>query len=122
MPEIKTTATDTLEQDKKCHSNPPRVTSAAFVDEGEQLMIRRNIGTCLVISTSKSISLILIARASTVLIAPLAAPTRRYVFNSCLLHLSKSTLISPASIACSGWAGVLGMVQLAWDNFDFMST
>ena len=24
MPEIKTTATDTLEQDKKCHSNPPR--------------------------------------------------------------------------------------------------
>ncbi|MGB6527836.1 MAG: hypothetical protein WCC17_12575 [Candidatus Nitrosopolaris sp.] len=46
MPEIKTTATDTLEQDKKCHSNPPRrVTPAAFVDEGrEQLMIRRNIG------------------------------------------------------------------------------
>jgi hypothetical protein len=44
MPEIKTTATDTLEQDKKCHPNPPRVTPAAFVDEGrEQLMIRRNI-------------------------------------------------------------------------------
>jgi hypothetical protein len=41
MPEIKTTATDTQEQDKKCHSKPlRRVTPADFVDEGrEQLYI-----------------------------------------------------------------------------------